>query len=1805
MRMRLKKIFMISVGIFIALTLLLIAGNRLLVRPLSLKVQKKIESFLPDRQVRLGKASTDWFNVFVVSPVEISKLGGFVNGTAARIDSVRLRYRLTDILRKRVHPDESLASITLLNPMVIFEPREPWKFSGGNGGGMPPIEIVLNGGKIDVQDKDPRWNGLSLENINAVLDAKSKNPAIEITAVSPKNEKLHAAGTLENALSFKAEIQIKDFRPGDYAKRFDLLPDTFTLEGTVDAGLKIGGPISSFTLLKSTSETKAADLCKALNAQATLRFKNLSAVVPLQHKEKIELSANGNLKVSGEKIESKDLTLKTEESELKLDGTMESPLMEKTLSGALQGRLGLEDLRKLTGWKSEPENFQGHALVRIFLGGTVSEPKIQASLKMDKAALYRMPLTGEGFVETSTGTVELKAADLKWGDGTLKARGSFSENKIAYSVSVDALTMNPLFIRPTDPNKTALAGGKLTLALSGSGKKSDPIVKGSLKVSDFFWGNDASEKTAISGTFASRKKSIRASVRSSKNQIGLTVLAETLKGVTEFKDCKLSFSPAEYIAFKGKIDHVYETVSGSAQANQISTGRLSPLLGFFSRFEGKISGAGVLSGEIHDPIFKGTLASPLITLRENSEPLGSLKTPIEGSKDGVKLSKIVLGQAVQASFAYSKKDRSMQVKAEMKGADPKLIFAFMDSASDISGKTYGSLALVRRKGADPKNNELAWEGKGEAKIQNGKWGNIDFDALNARYHIEGTKIFFDNFSFLQKEGHLISSGETSQSGEKNPLSVKGSAKNFKVGDSVINGDLAAEGIYRMEDHKEWLEAAAQSSNFRFNKFSAGTLTGKIELKDRVLSLSELVWGEFFRGRGSVAFGQKGSPKIEAEWKSGSKDLSDWNEILPLAGLRVKGKMSLAGKVSGTASAMEHSIASEFKDLKMITKDSASEEIPGFSGSGNAELSASIIKSLTVKASQGDGGSLTILGQINLKTKEVTLDTLFSKVDSALAFGSLGLKNFKGKMDGHLEIQGPFSETVAKGEIKGGEASFGNIALDSWEVSGTFQEKELQFRRINLYGRKNSWRFSVLEDSWIKPKEKKNGSYKLAADFANISLGPVFFVGSGILEGDWRPKENSDNLIFEGTARVNECAANNVEMKPFAVRAGYDDKILRFLPLQESPSTVQGAIDFSGLPCVSLKKISVKDAGKEIFSADGDACPDKPSFVMKGAGVDASVISGVLGSPFVLKGPSDFSLEGFTKNDQPSLAGNISLRGGKIEEIPLDSLNASFSWKNGLFSLASMEAVSSQYFTVTAQGTVPMKWANVEASASGMNLKAECRNGLLAFLNLFELESIKNLKGKFSANFILTGNASSPKIDGKFRVQEGEFDSKYLPRRAKELELNAEIKANRVAIRNTRVSVAGHKILVDGSALTSLESGELNLENMDLRAQNSDGVPILIPQLPAIKEKLGLPPVPSRAEPRFDLRLQGSTAKPKISGWVQLDQALFSYPPPKTERGDHSWLERANYDLELRCGKQTVYQNDYATAHLNGKIKLSGESRDMIVDGKITSNRGSITLFGSRFDLKEAELEIAQSAGIKIGEAAQPAESKNTVYLEFKAEKTAMITSPQGDKIADTITLELLRAPLSGGFDPKKVIFHSAQNPEMTSERVAGRAGLGENLDQLTPEQRDLQLRQGIARLLDSELASPIARSVLGRFGIENVEFSQTNTEDLRNAALRGATKSSSLDALIGQSVLLEKTIFGLGVGYRATFDRIEDKADLIHQLQLRYPFYRGIWLYGSRDLDSEKNLGRNPDTKFGIQGGFRFDPSNWFRKKEDAPSKKP
>lgn len=1842
-----SKRFRILSGIALVFILvILVFQTRPILEVAKTRIQKRIESVFVSNQIRIGKLTTNFINSVSLSSFEISNPGGFQNGIFFKTDKVKLKLsplKILQMIRTHSTPDtekeNGVALIKIIRPSFsLARQKDQWNFPKikKGGGFIPPIEIEWQEGKIVFADDSGNLDRLEILNFSGSLNTRLGSPSFKLTAETPQNEKLYVEAKLNSPHSFEAKLQGENIQPGSYLHRFKIIPDSYTIAGSLNSKIELSGPWPFKWEERNQWKYTGASQLQSLSCELPIGNVNRRFV------------SEGELKFINEKIEIQSLIVKNLSSEITVSGSLISPKKEPQIQTQISGKLCMEEWSELLP--------KGYAHITFNCLGKLTDPEIRGNIKVSESNLARLPFLAEAVLQHSSATTNIKLTG-QWNDGKISGQAQISPKKIALTAKMDAFSIDNFFI-----NEKNKMGGKIFLFLSGKGDFKNPKVIGKIGIRDFSWTD--LKINYLSGIVNADPKTLRITLSSpdAKNNGAIEIVNKGLLFL--LKECRLNLSGGEKLQITGRMEQDSKKINGIVSAKSIPASKIGSFVKVFSNFDGKLSLKGTLDGTLHEPLFKSKLTGTNLTLAESRDSLrqseakkapdrrmaggkdpkfsplttgqnpdsatGKLATPSNSGieqnngkrqpveignlssemywdKSLFQLSNISLGASYKGSFSYWRSPESkFFFKVTAKNGNPKILFALMNAPTDISGKLNGKISLTRKKDPNFKQNEPAWKGEGNLLLSNGQWGETLFEEMTLKYRFEKAKLRLENLSFKQKEGSMTLQASANQNQEKNPLEAKVRMKNFYLGGNLLDGDLDLGGYFSLSP-SESLFGTVKSNNLVLNHFNVGKLHGTIELKEMILALKNFSFGDLFRGECEILFGKMPSPQIKAQWSSSAKEMKEWATFLRLSHLPLSGQMALSGNIDGTVSDMEFSLFSTFFNLKMSrkkTNGTPREEREGFNGTGKAILSKKILKSLSVKMATKDGSRLTLLGQANLKSQELSLETFFDKVNSALFLEMVGVKILEGKSSGQLTFKGNWNNPVIKGEIKGMRGWLGTIPLDSWEVAGTFREKELLISRLNFFGRKGSWRFSVLEDSWIRPeKEEPAGSFRLVTDFANLSLGPVFFVGSGIAEGRWKSSSKSEHPLFEGTVKINECVANNYEFNAMNLNVQFQDKKLKFLngknqtQLKSSESSkrqniLTGEIDFSKLPSVIFKQLAVSDSEKRIFFLDGGISPEKPSFQTEGTGVDVSLISEILQSPLTFSGKTNFKMQGTTAHNQPQIKGELSLKNGKVEQIPIDNLVSEFQWKSGIFSLLKLQAQSKIYYTVNAKGSLPLKWGTIVPAHPKIDFTAKLSDGNLALLNLLESDWVRNAKGSLGIGFTLRGIPSNPELGGLIEIAHGELDSRYLAKKAKELNVRIKIDSNKIVFEKSECKIGDGNLKMSGQANCSLEGNEVAFDNFNLSIQTlgRNGIPIQVPELPLGQDKLGLISTPSKGSPLFSIQMVGKRAKPKMSGWVELANTLFSYPPTKKIKSENPLLDKIEWDLKLKTGKQTIFQNDFAYAQINGEMNFKGRKEDLLVNGKINSDEGAITIYGAKFNLIEATLEVLQPPTLAIiKETTTETEPKNVAYLQLKAERNIDVTSPTGgQKIPDTITVQLERTPLTQSFDSQKLTFRSSQNPNLSSEKAATMSGIGVDLEGLNPEERDIQLRQGIARLLDAQLASPLARTILQRTGlVHKIEISQESTTG-RTEELRG-TERSSMDAWIGQSILLERTFGGkVGIGYKATFDKIRDQADFVHQVQLRYPFYKGFLLYGSTELDSKENLGREPERKGGVQWGIKF-----------------
>ena len=1765
------------------------------------KVRQKAEAGLVGRQVRLGPFTTNFVNTLSVSAVEVSNQGGFGNGTFLKIDQVRVRIRLKDLFRlfrrrrqlarnpASWSSRDTFAFVEVIHPSVSLSRKGGrWDFPRTQRRGeertLPSLRVQVKDGEARISDDSGKWDGLAVSHVSGWLEKNGDTVRLEASAEAPDGARIRIQAAPKEAGNLQVVLQGSRLPAGDLLRRFAVLPSSVSLSGACDLDVSAAVPWPAAAPQIGTGQAHLTV------RQATLTLPRMVA----------DFSADATVRWDPKELEIDSAVLKTTGSELRISGRMTPLLRDRRVDARLSGDLDLAEWAELLPRRLRPA---GRASLELTCSGDPKSPTLSGSVRIATATLDGLPLSADAAVQYEAGAVAFRPFAVSWGGATLNLDGSFSRKTQDWSLQVDGASLDSLF-----PAFAGRLSGRISGSFRGTGPAGAPRLSGKLALRDLNWGGI--RRSRLYGRLITRGRTYRTTLVSPHSADRMALELENGDENWDLRRFELRLSDGQRLRISGRMDRGTGRLRGTVAATAVAPQSVEPIVGFLSHFDGRCSLFGRIGGTGSEPELSARLFAKNLLFRNrapDTAPVGNLSARMLWDRSGVSLTNLKVGNAYRVSFRYERgPQRGFRVEGRVKDGDPKVLFAVLNLETAPSGRLNGSFALSRLLPTESGLPASPWSGEGQLEISDGNWAAIPFHAVQLQYRARKSKIELLNFSILQDDGALIAQAEAEQTKERNPLSLSVSIKNFAVGENRMNGDASLSGALVLSQ-EESIDGSFKSDRFDFNGFDAGggPLRGRLELKDKVLALRDLQWSDFFRGDGRLLFGPQ--TKIEGKWFSSTKDIQEWSRLFRARGLPVAGRMSLSGTVSGAAANPEFRLAADCADLNLANrKPAAGQELPGFSGRGTALVYNHLLKSLSLKLSDPNGGRLTVLGQANLQSHELSLETSFNDLEAQSLFEGLGWKSLKGKSSGTLSLRGQWDNPVAQGEVRGKDGMIGEIPLDAWDISGKFAEKEVLFTRMDLYGRKGSWKFSLLEDSWIRPMEgRRTGSFRLAMDFKNILVGPVTLVGNGVAEGSWSPDEKTKQVAVDGRVQVKQCFVNTYELQPTTVRVRYENRAVQFLGLSQPGDKagtgdlgITGSADFSLLPCVVFKKFRIVDGPVTRFFLDGHLCPDEPNFRMEGNGVDAALLCGVLESPLTLTGPAVFNMQGSVQDGRPQFEGDLALKNGQIEQIPLDSLDTRFSWKEGLLTVSPLRAKSRDYFTVNASGSFPLALGKHHALSPKVDCTIRCTDGNLSFLNFLDSDWVRDAAGSVSGVISVRGSPGNAKVDGAVTVGKGQFRTRYLARKVEDLSLKLRVKSNRISVQEAEASVGAGRVRASGSLRCDLGTDGLVFGDYRLAVESGEkkGISIQVPELP-LARKLGVS-APSKGSPTFALKVTGRDSRPTVSGWVKLEDTYFSWPPKRGEGGSGDW---SDWDIELRTGKRTYFQNDMVNAHIQGAIRLKTVQDRLIATGRVVSDEGTISIYGSNFAIRDATLDLQQPSGFGLATStAASGFGQSEAYLQFRADETRQTS----DGLTDTVTLQLERTPLTENFDSKKLTFRSSLNPTLASDKVASQAGLGLNLDGLDPQQKDTQLREGVARLIDSELATPLARVIASRTGLANrIEFTKSSDTG-RTAEVRG-NETSVVDPLIGYSFLIEKS-FGsrLGIGYKATIDKIQDRPDLLHQIQIQYMLFKGFWLYGSRDLDSEKNIGRPPESQGGVRTTIRFDPWDWFHKPPPPPPAK-
>jgi hypothetical protein len=532
-------------------------------------------------------------------------------------------------------------------------------------------------------------------------------------------------------------------------------------------------------------------------------------------------------------------------------------------------------------------------------------------------------------------------------------------------------------------------------------------------------------------------------------------------------------------------------------------------------------------------------------------------------------------------------------------------------------------------------------------------------------------------------------------------------------------------------------------------------------------------------------------------------------------------------------------------------------------------------------------------------------------------------------------------------------------------------------------------------------------------------------------------------------------------------------------------------------------------------------------------------------------------------------------------VPFDKLGVYMDFYDSRAYIKEAFVSKRNGIKVAVNGSFPIRLSEKTSKEKEIvDISYEVEDNKLGIFKYLSDGFLNPLNGKLLLKGTISGSYKNLKSNGTFSISDGIFHSNDYLGKIKNASVEASLTDNLIKINKFTFNSGAGKVNIAGR----IKLKNFIIKDFDIRAvtEGKKGIPISVPQLPVSKfmGSKSLLKDYSSGELLFDIKITGTPQKPLISGYVVLENTRFTFPGEKdNEDSNFSLLASAEFDLGLRTGMNTKFENSIVYSLISGSLHINGSLNSLKSNGIIESTSGRLDYFGRSFDILSAKLEIIDD---------------NQVYVTVEGETE--ISSKRGGE-SETIKLLVKRSKLSELLKSNAMNFSSKDNPNMDSQKVLAKAmdmDQDKEINSSAFGDSDFgMIKQRALRLFDQNFSAPIARSLLRKVGIaDNFRVSYVNTND----TVSRDENLEFVDLLSGTKYTMEKNINkNILFGYNLTFDDFNRRLDLRHGMELRYRLAPNLFLKGSYEFDSEEGSGEH-DKSIILQHQLKFGPSKKHKK---------
>ncbi len=369
---------------------------------------------------------------------------------------------------------------------------------------------------------------------------------------------------------------------------------------------------------------------------------------------------------------------------------------------------------------------------------------------------------------------------------------------------------------------------------------------------------------------------------------------------------------------------------------------------------------------------------------------------------------------------------------------------------------------------------------------------------------------------------------------------------------------------------------------------------------------------------------------------------------------------------------------------------------------------------------------------------------------------------------------------------------------------------------------------------------------------------------------------------------------------------------------------------------------VAHQGSGTLAAQGSAALDGPlNLEIGGQGIDAGIITALLGVDWDLKGKLQFAAQVDGTMQEPQAALSLEINGGGVKDASFDSLYGLLILEKGNIQVNQV-LLRKGIYRASAYGNIPLAALTPQGRSgadNGAEMDLRCRldNANLSILPLLAPKVVEWGDGETQGEIAITGTLRAPKMNGALSVNGGKLKLAGFKDPLENIVLNIAVTNDVVKVNQCSAKLGTGTVTLDGS----LRWQDWHWRDYDLALKLNS---------PLIRHAYFTGPV------RGELTLRpGQSGIPVLAGDLIFEQDTITVPGVPEFGASKLDL---GLDLNIAVGNRVrAYHPLFYDILARGRLHFGGTLKEPSSSGRVRVMNGTINYLSTTFKIFEGTVDF--------------------------------------------------------------------------------------------------------------------------------------------------------------------------------------------------------------------------------------------------------